>query len=75
MTQTRRVKLSAVQRSELWNRCKAGQSRFGFSSGVRGAQSCRNFANRSNNRELNFQARSGSRKAGAIIAEHTTSAM
>ena len=26
MTQTRRVKLSAVQRSELWNRWKAGQS-------------------------------------------------
>jgi|SRR5579872_4893992 len=26
MTATRRVKLSAVQRSELWNRWKAGQS-------------------------------------------------
>src|SRR3984893_6568022 len=26
MTQARRVKLSAVQRSELWNRWKAGQS-------------------------------------------------
>jgi len=26
MTQTRRVKLSAVQRSEPWNRWKAGQS-------------------------------------------------